>query len=159
MSMETLTGSFNLQQLRNNWGWILALGLGLVALGLLAFGSVIATTVVAVGFLGVLLIIAGVFSIIFAFTSGSWGIGLFRALIGLLFILAGLLLLTRPVFGALTLTVLMAWYFIFSGVVKVIEALMERHEHWGWSLAFGAITVLLGIFLLAHWPVTGIYAI
>jgi len=159
MSMDTLTGSFNLQQLRDNWGWILALGIGLVALGLLAFGSVLATTVVAVGFLGVLLIIAGVLSIIFAFTSGGWGTGILRGLVGILFLLAGWILLTRPVVGALTLTVLMAWYFIFSGIVKMISAGVQRYDQWGWSLAFGAITFLLGIFLLVRWPVTGLYAI
>jgi len=159
MSMNAVTGSFNLQQLRDNWGWILALGIGLVALGLLAFGSVLATTVVAVGFLGVLLLIGGVLSIIFAFTSGSWGVGILRGLVGLLFLFAGWILLTRPVVGALTLTVLMAWYFIFSGIVKMVTSIVERQMRWGWSLVFGAITFILGVFLLVHWPVTGLYAI
>jgi uncharacterized membrane protein HdeD (DUF308 family) len=159
VSMETLSRTFSLQQLRNNWGWILALGIGLVALGLLAFGSIIGTTVVAVGLLGVLVLVAGIFSIIFAFTSGSWGVGALRALVGVLFLLAGWILLTRPVVGALTLTILMSWYFILSGIFKMVGAALERHERWGWTLAFGAITFLLGIFLLVHWPVTGLYAI
>ena len=59
--MATATGglgldSFGAAQLRQNWGWFVALGIALVILGMIALGSAVATTVVSVLLFGWLLI-------------------------------------------------------------------------------------------------------
>lgn len=151
--------AFETQQVRHNWGWFLALGVLLVVLGVLCLSSTVLATLLTTGLLGALAIIGGVELIVSAFWGeNGWGIAL-RIVIGILFVLAGWSLLTRPVIGALTLTAIIGWFFLFSGMLDVIIALMEHVRGWGWGVINGLVTLLLGVLLLASWPASGLIAI
>lgn len=144
---------------RANWGWFLALGLSLVVLGVIALATTTMTTVVSLIFLGVMLLTGGFLLLLSAFTSHSWGTALLRVVVGILALLAGWYLMANPASAAVALTLVLAWYFILSGLFRLIEAVIERPEHWGWLVASGLVSIVLGILLLAHWPITGLFAI
>src|SRR5690606_9060731 len=55
-----------LEQLSSRWGWFVALGVLLVALGLFALGHVVAATLVSVVFVGTLMLVGGVLQLVHA---------------------------------------------------------------------------------------------
>lgn len=73
-------------------------------------------------------------------------------IIGLFFIVVSVIAFTSPERSLLTLSILFALSFLLSGISEVVFSLMNRNrmENWGWSLAFGIITLILGISLLMH---------
>ena len=147
------------ERVRANWGWFLALGVGLTVLGIIALGATVTTTVVSVLFLGWLLLFGGIIQAISAFWAGSVGGALLRVVMGILFFLAGLYLITKPVIGALTITLVIAGFLLVEGVVRIVTAIAERYDGWIWSIVGGAIALALGVLLLVNWPVTGTFAI
>jgi len=147
------------QTVRGNWGWFLAFGIGLVLLGLIALGSTVATTIASAYLLGTLLLISGVMQCALAFRAGGcWLVGSVIVL-GLLFIAAGWSLMTRPIVGLLSITALMAMYFVVVGLVRIISAIIQRTQGLGWAVASGVLSLLLGILLWSNWPLSGLYAI
>lgn len=154
-----LTQASDAEKIRHNWGWLLAVGIGLAILGLVALVFTVTTTKVSVVLLGIVLLIGGVVVIVSAFTAGGIGGAILRVLLGIVLLAGGWYLMTQPAVGALAVTIVMAWYFIIAGIIRVISAMMERYDGWGWSVATGLVTLLLGILLTAGWPVTGTFAI
>jgi uncharacterized membrane protein HdeD (DUF308 family) len=155
--MVTTPLFFELDQLRHRWGWLLALGILMVILGTIALFITPAATIGTILVLGWLLVISGIIESIHAFRVRRWG-GFFLHLIGgLLGILVGLLIVTHPVAGALGYTLLLASFFTVIGIFRLVLALSLRFPHWGWAVFDGAITLLLGIFVWAEWPWSGLW--
>ena len=68
---------------------------------------------------------------------------------GVLLIIAGFLAVLMPGAAALATAVLFAWLLIFAGGFEVAYAMQSRHRSgFGWKLASGILTLLLGIALL-----------
>lgn len=74
------------------------------------------------------------------------------ALVGVFFIIVSIVVFTSPEGSLLTLSFLFAMSFIFGGIAEAVFSLVNRHqmENWGWSLAFGIITFIVGISLTMH---------
>ena len=146
--------------LRAKWGWILALGIVYVIAGFVALGSVVMATVASVLVVGVMMIIAGVAEIINAFQLKSWGKFLIWALLGALYIVAGFVTFENPLFAAAILTLFLGASLIASGIVRIILAFsMKREQPWVWLLLSSIVTLLLGLLILAHWPVSSVYVL
>ncbi len=144
--------------LRAKWGWILALGIVYVIAGLVALGSVVMATVASVLIVGLMMIVAGVAEIINAFQCKGWGRFLIWVLLGALYILAGFVTFENPLFAAAILTLLLGASLIASGVVRIFLAFsMKREQPWLWVLLSSLITLLLGLMILAHWPLSSVY--
>jgi uncharacterized membrane protein HdeD (DUF308 family) len=148
----------DLAPLRAKWGWIAALGLVYVIAGFIALGSVAMATVVSVWIVGVMMIIAGVTEVISAFQIKSWGRFLLWALLGVLYIIAGFVTFENPLLAAAILTLILGVALVASGVVRIILAFsMKRGAPWLLVLLSAVITLLLGLLILAHWPVSSLY--
>jgi uncharacterized membrane protein HdeD (DUF308 family) len=148
-----------IEEIRKNWGWFLASGILLLVLGFLALGSTTFTTLFTVSFLGMLCSIAGVVKVIYSFWARKWG-GFFASFVtGLLYLVTGALILWRPAEAAAALTLLIAVLFIVSGVAKLLGSIIMRFAEWGWVFFSGLVSLLLGVLLLAEWPVSGLWAI
>ncbi len=52
----------------------------------------------------------------------------------------------------MTLSILFSLSFLFSGLSEIIFSISNRNEidNWGWTLTFGIVTTLFGIFLLIN---------
>jgi uncharacterized membrane protein HdeD (DUF308 family) len=71
---------------------------------------------------------------------------------GVLSIVVGLLFL-KSLAGALeALTLLMASFFMVSGIFKVVAAASYRFAAWGWPMISGLIDIALGGLILSDWP-------
>lgn len=78
---------------------------------------------------------------------------------GVLLIVFGVLAIMMPEVAALATVLTLAWLLIFAGVVEIVHALQTRQRQgFGWKLASGIVTLLLGLFILVF-PVAGIASI
>jgi uncharacterized membrane protein HdeD (DUF308 family) len=139
------------------WGWLVALGVALVALGALAFYNLPAATMVSVYAIGILMLIAAAAKLAAAFVVRSWG-GLWLLLSALLYGAAGVLAIANPTLGASALTLALAFALIFSGVTRISWSFALRAlSGWGWLTASGIVSVLAGIVFIAGWPANTVY--
>ncbi len=146
--------------LRAKWGWIVALGLVYLVAGSVALGSVVMATVASVFLVGVMMIVAGIAEIINAFQLKGWSKFLIWVLLGALYIFAGFVTFENPLFAAAVLTLVLGAALVASGLVRIFLALsMKRESPWVWVLLSGLVTLLFGLLILAHWPVSGVYVL
>jgi uncharacterized membrane protein HdeD (DUF308 family) len=90
---------------------------------------------------------------------GKWA-GLFQHWLGaVLFGVIGILILWRPLVTAEILTLLMGAFFLVAGLFQLITPFVISLPDWGWHTLNGLITLLLGILVLAQWPVSGLWVI
>lgn len=73
-------------------------------------------------------------------------------LVGLLFVIVTIVVFVSPASSLLTLSLFFALSFLFGGFLEIIFSIVNRHqmENWGWSLAFGIITFIVGLSLTIH---------
>ena len=143
----------------HNWGWFLAWGIALVLLGFLAIARAVAATVVSMLFFGWLLLIAAGIEIVQAIMVGKWA-GLYHHWFGaVLFGVLGALIVWRPLVTAEILTLLMGAFFLVAGLFQLITPFFVSLPEWGWQALNGLITLILGILILAQWPVSGLWVI
>jgi uncharacterized membrane protein HdeD (DUF308 family) len=148
------------EQVRRNANWVIVLGVLQIVFGVLAIGSPLVTGVAVAWIVGLLLMIAGVGQIVQAFKAGSWGAGALGFLFGIFALLAGLVMLGKPLFGLASLTLVLAFYFLINGVTTLVLALRLRpRDGWGWILFNGVVTLLLAILIWRNWPLSGAWAI
>ena len=117
--------------LRAKWGWIVALGTIYVLVGLIALYSVVMATVASVFVVGIMMLIAGVAEVINAFQVKSWGKFFLWILLGLLYILAGLVTFENPLLAAAVLTLVLGAALVASGIMRIILAFnMKEGTPW-----------------------------
>lgn len=144
--------------LRAKWGWVVALGVVYLIAGFIALGSVVMATVASVLVVGVMMIIAGIAEVTSAFRVKSWGRFLLWSLLGLLYIVAGFVTFENPLLAAALLTLMLGALLVASGAVRIVLAFsMKQETPWLLVLLSAVITLLLGLLILAHWPVSSLY--
>ena len=141
------------------WGWFLAFGIGVSILGVAAVVRSVAATVASMLFFGWLLVLASGIEIAQAVMVGHWAGFFHHLLAAILFGVAGLLLVTRPLKSAEIVTVFMAMFFLVSGLFQIFGSIAVALPGWGWQVADGLITLGLGLLVLASWPASGLWVI
>jgi len=147
----------SIDSLRHHWGWLLALGLAMLIVGVAAMIITPAATLATVLILGWLLLASGVIESIYAFHARKWE-GVFLHLIGgILGVVIGLIVVTHPVAGALAWTLLFASFLTVLGVFRIVAAIRMKFPNWGWAVFDGLITVALGLLVWAEWPSSALW--
>jgi uncharacterized membrane protein HdeD (DUF308 family) len=160
MSTMTISKSSAIEPLRAKAGWIIALALVFLIGGIVALGSVVTATAASVLIVGIMMIIAGIAEVISAFQVRTWGKFILWLLLGVLYIVAGLVTFSNPLLAAALLTLLLGASLVASGVMRLILAFsMKDGARWGWVLLSGLITLLLGFVILSRWPVSSLYVL
>jgi uncharacterized membrane protein HdeD (DUF308 family) len=106
-------------------------------------------------FLGWMFLISGIGGLILTFWArempGFW----WSLISAALAVLAGGILLARPVQGVLTLTIVVGAYFLAEGVATIMYALEHRRElsgRWSWLLIAGLLDILVSFIIIAGLP-------
>ncbi len=147
------------EELRNKWGWFLAVGVLLIIAGTIALGSAFFMTVFSMVLLGWLMIGGGLFETIHAFSCKRWG-GFFVDLFaGILYIVVGFMVVANPGATAVALTLLASLFLIFGGISRVVVSLIVRYQNWVWLLLHGLVNLVLGIAIWRQWPLSGLWVI
>lgn len=133
-------------------GFIL-LGILLVAVGLLAlaFPLVAALSVNLVA--GIALMAGGFATLAHAFRARRWRGFTLQTVLGLLYLVGGVIVILDPFAGLIALTALLGGVFAADGAARVMLALRIRPDRaWGLFLASGLLSLLLGVLVLAGLP-------
>jgi len=148
--------------IHRHWGLFLFEGIVLIVLGTLAVLVPAVASVAATVVFGWILLISGLVGLVATFRAqGSPGFvwSLISALLG---IAAGVILLSMPVQGALTLTAVLIAFLLVEGLATVLFALEHRKGssgRWSWVLTSGIVDLVLGLMLLAGLPGTAVWAL
>jgi uncharacterized membrane protein HdeD (DUF308 family) len=154
-----VASSEEVRLVQEEWPWFLALGLGLIVLGLIAIGIAPLVTLATVVLLGVVLLVGGIIQTVSAFRSPKWSGVFLRLVIGILYVVVAGLIIGKPLKGAESLTLLMGAFFIFAGVTGIVWSLYLQFHQWGWVLLNGIITLVLGVFIWSEWPEASLFLI
>ncbi len=138
----------------DQWAFYLTEGVILVVLGLLAILLPPVATLSVTIVIGAVFFASGVVGLISTFT-GHRAPGFWWSLISAaLAIVVGLMLLVRPIAGAVSLTLVLIAFFFAEGVFSIFFG-VEHRRHvstWGWMVASGVVDLVLAVILLAGLP-------
>ena len=145
-----------------HWKAFLIEGILLAVLGLAAMIAPLIASLAFTIFLGWMFLISGAVGLAMTFWArqmpGFW----WSLLSAVLAIGAGLILLTRPAQGVLTLTIVIGAYFLAEGVATIMYALEHRRElseRWTWMLFSGVLDILISAMIIIGLPGSAEWAI
>ena len=141
-----------LEAIRGNWGWILALGIILIVVGTIAVATPLVATLASAFAFGVLLLVGGIAQLVGVFWTRDWSGFFLSLLMGVLYLVLGVMFLRHPGEALIAMTLLLACALMVSGLFRIIGSLMYRFPFWGWTLAGGVISLLLGLYIYSQWP-------
>lgn len=149
--------------LRKHSTWFIVYGVLMVLLGLFAIAVPGVATLTVTLMVGWLLLIGGGFGLFAVISGGRSAPGfwwnLFTAIV---YILAGLAVLTRPVAGVLTLTIILAAYLLAGGVMRIFLAVGYRAQipgAWVWVLISGIVDIVLSLIIMMGLPGTAVWVL
>ncbi|MBR1232967.1 HdeD family acid-resistance protein [Bradyrhizobium sp. AUGA SZCCT0182] len=147
---------------KTHWKAFLFEGILLAVLGLAAMIVPPLASLAVTIFLGWMFLISGIAGLVVTYWArqmpGFWW-SLFSAALA---VLAGLVLLARPMQGVLTLTIIVGAYFLIEGVTTIMYALEHRRElsgRWSWLLVSGLMDILISFLIIAGLPGSAEWAI
>lgn len=145
-----------------HWKAFLFEGILLAVLGLAAIIVPPLASLAVTIFLGWMFLISGIGGLIVTFWARNMP-GFWWSLISaVLAVLAGIVLLARPVQGILTLTIVVGAYFLAEGVATIMYALEHRKElseRWSWLLVGGLVDILIAFLIITGLPGSAEWAI
>ena len=146
-----------LHHLRLHWWWFLALGILLAVCGMIAVIVPPLATAVAIDVLAIVFLIAGVATIVNSLWAGNWSGTLVSLLIGVLYIGAWFAITAQPLHATKMLTLFIAMLFLVGGAFRTIAAMSMRFPQWGWAMLNGIVTMVLGLIIFRHYPVSSLW--
>ena len=150
------------QTVKAHWKAFLFEGILLAVLGIAALIlPPLASLAIAI-FLGWMFLISGIGGLIVTYwarsTPGFW----WSLISAALAVLAGMLLLARPMQAVLTLTIVLGAYFLAEGVATIMYALEHRREpsgRWTWLLISGLVDIAISFMVITGLPSSAEWAI
>jgi uncharacterized membrane protein HdeD (DUF308 family) len=137
-----------LEAAANHWWWFLVTGIGWLIFALLVFQWDY-TTVYAVSYLfGIVALMAGI-NEFFAMSVSSTGWKIARAILGVLFVIAGIWALVHPHQAFATIAGLIGFFLLFKGIFDVISAFATKaiFDLWWVTLVVGLLEILLAFWV------------
>ena len=140
---------------REHWKAFLFEGILLSIIGLAAMIVPPLASLAITIFLGWMFLVSGVAGLFATYWARNMP-GFWWSLISAaLAVLAGGILLARPMQGVLTLTIVIGAYFLAEGVATIMYALEHRKElsgRWSWLLVAGLMDILIAFVIIAGLP-------
>lgn len=141
-------------------GVLLVLGVLSVVAGFMAMGSPLVTGAFVTMVVGALLLLNGILELVHAFSARGWEVGTLSFLGGVLAIIAGGMLMAQPLIGSAIIAIVLIVFFFVDGIARTVLALkLKPIPGWGWMLAGGVASLLLGVMMWQNWPLSGLWAI
>jgi uncharacterized membrane protein HdeD (DUF308 family) len=145
-----------------HWRLMMFQGVVMIILGILAVAAPVIATIAIDIYVGWLFLFSGVIGLIALFSSHHIPAFLWTLITAALSIALGILLIWKPVEGALSLTFVLTAFFLVEGVFQIATSLVYRDSlpgTWGWMLASGVSDLLLVAIIVLGWPATGVWVL
>jgi len=135
-------------------------GILLVIFGMVAIGSPFLAAVAVNIAVAWLIVLAGVVHVMLGVRAHGAGSMIWKLLVGLAYLAFGVYLITHPVLGVASLTLLLASLFLIEGILDIVLFFSMRPLGGStWVLVDGIITLLLGLMIYRQWPSSAAWAI
>lgn len=110
-------------------------------------------------FFGALFLFGGIFHLFGAFEEKQRDGYIWNFVVGVLYILAGVYLLSHPLIGLLFLSTLLIALFYAQGILTIIFGFQQRKEarYWGWSIISGLLSIGIATLLLVSYPISALW--
>lgn len=149
-----------IERLRSKWGAIVAFGLLLVVMGIASLVFAFELTLTVVTLNGVLFLVGGVAEIGVGMHAKAWGRFFLWVLGGVLYIAAGIFCILNPLLAAGILTLLLGAGLVAAGVVRAVLAFeLPSSPQRPMLFVAALVTFLLGLIIVIHWPLSSVYAL
>ncbi len=149
-----------LGELERNWKWLLALGIFFTLSGIIGILTVPVVTITTVITFGVFMQIGGILQIVNGFKMREWKSITLHIIIGIIYILGGLVAVINPILASMVLTLLLAFSIISIGAVRIAVSIQNKDAPaWYMGLISGILSVALGMSIALQWPWSSISAI
>ena len=150
------------QTVKAHWKVFLFEGILLAVLGVAALILPPLASLAITIFLGWMFLVSGIGGLIVTYwarsTPGFW----WSLISAALAVLAGMLLLARPMQAVLTLTIVLGAYFLAEGVATIMYALEHRRDlssRWTWLLISGLVDIAIAFMVITGLPSSAEWAI
>lgn len=128
--------------------WILALvGLLSIAAGVIILFKPADSLATLAVIAGIFLVVDAIFELLAAIVGATPSRG-FMALLGVLTLLVGVMLIRHPIQGVTAIALLIGFWLLLVGVVRLVAA-FEETEHRGWNITAAIISILAGIVIVS----------
>ena len=149
-----------LDGIKKNAGLTVTCGVILIVAGFLAIMSPLVAGLSLTIMVGAMLAVSGIGQCFLAFKAGAFAQGLMVLIVGVLMTFAGFYMMTQPLSGLASITLILVAYLVVTGLFEIITAFQIRPaQGWGWELFNGIVTLLLGIMLWRQFPLSGAWAV
>lgn len=140
------------------WGWFVGLGVLLALLGFGALTYVFAATLASVLFVGSIMIVGGIAQLIQAWKVTGWKGFTWWTLSGVLYLVAGGLVVYDPLMGATILTLLLGASLIAVGVLRLWIWVQNRSQQgWQWLALSAVVSLAAGLLIAINWPADSLW--
>jgi len=134
-------------------GWSIGLSVLMIVAGILAIASPMAAGIAVNILVAWLLVFSGCTHLVFAWYTRTAGGFLWELLLGILYIFIGVYLLTHPVAGLQSLTIVLAIYLFAETILEFVLGFTLRPlPGSGWLLFDGIVTLILAVMIWRTWP-------
>jgi len=147
--------------LSKSWKLLLTAGIVSVVLGAIAIILPPLASVTITYLVGILLLIGAVAYVAEAISRGSTGHRIWSAIVAVLYVIAGVWLIINPVEGTITLTWVLAIFFLVIGVMRLIMGFSMRGKvpNAGWTIVNGVLSILIAVLVIGDLPSSADWAI
>ena len=147
--------------LTKSWKLLLTAGIISGVLGAIAIIVPPLASVTITYLVGILLLIGAVAFVAEAISRGSTGHRIWSALLAVLYVFAGVWLIINPVSGTITLTWILAIFFLLIGVLRLIAGIASRGKvpNAGWTIVNGVLSIVIAVLVIGDLPSSAAWAI
>ena len=140
--------------------WSIVLGVLLLVAGVIAIALPLFAGIAASILFGWLLMVAGIVHLVYAWSERGAGAIVWQILIGVAYLIAALYMLVLPVAGVVTLTLVLTFYIVLTGILELAVFFRLRWLRGAiWFLVDGLASLLIAGLIFFHWPSSALWAV
>ena len=142
-----------MQEISESLKWFKILGIILIILGIFSIMVPFVTELAVVLLIGIALIISGLSHIIHAIPTRNWKGVFFGILSGIIFLIAGIILIDKPGEALEFFTLVFAMLIFMEGIFEIFTFFqLPSDSPRGWVLFSGIVAIFLATLIWRQWP-------
>ena len=154
--MNTQSNTVQSSRLRPSIVWPVVM----IIVGMLALWLPIASSIGVARLIGWLMVFDAVFQLIHSFRSEGAGHVVWKVVVALIFLAAGIYFLMHPFLAVAVVTLVLAAFFLVEGLVDVFSYFATRKAGASfWILLNGIVSIILAVMIWRHWPTGSLWVL
>ena len=147
--------------LAKSWKLLLTAGIISAVLGAIAIIIPPLASVTITLLVGIVLLIGAVAYVAEAISRGTTSHRIWSFVVAVLYVIAGVWLIVNPVSGTITLTWVLAIFFLVIGIFRILAGIAARGKvpNAGWTIVNGVLAVLIALLVIGNLPSSAAWAI